>query len=83
MFLIGASSLYKDILSKVTADDTGVMSLLDCVFVKTDVGAVVTQGKSDVIVFDTGACVYVLLQLPWNMSGAVSIYNPRSPLVIF
>ena len=54
MFLIDTSSLSKDILSKVTADDAGVMSLLDCVFVKTDVGAVVTQGKSDVIVSDTG-----------------------------
>lgn len=45
VFLIGACSVSTDVLSKLKADDIGVMSLLDCVFVKTDIGAVVTQGR--------------------------------------
>ena len=36
------SGLFTDVLSKVKVDDVGVLSLMDCVFVKTDVGAKMT-----------------------------------------
>ena len=44
------SGLFTDVLSKVKADDVGVLSLMDCVFVKTDVGAKMTRGSTDDII---------------------------------
>ncbi|KAI0222608.1 hypothetical protein LSAT2_026145 [Lamellibrachia satsuma] len=45
------------VLSKVKADDVGVLSLMDCVFIKTDVGAKMTRGSTDdVTVSGSDAC---------------------------
>ena len=62
VFLMGAySGLFTDVLSKVKADDVGVVFLMDCVFVKTDVGAKMTQGSTDdVTVSGSDACMYPL-----------------------
>ena len=51
--------LFTDVLSKVKADDVGVLSLMDCVFVKTDVGAKMTRGSTDdITVSGSDACMY-------------------------
>ena len=60
MFLVDAySSLFTDVLSKVKAYDVGVVSLMDCVFVKTDIGAEMTRGSTDdITVSGSDACMY-------------------------
>ena len=60
VFLMGAySGLFTDVLSKVKADDVGVLSLMDYVFIKTDVGAKMTRGSTDdVTVSGSDACMY-------------------------
>ena len=53
------SGLFTDVLSKVKADDVGVLSLMDCVFVKTDIGAKMTRDSTDdITVSGSDACMY-------------------------
>ena len=68
VFLMGAySGLFTDVLSKVKAGDVGVLSLMDCVFVKTDIGAEMTRGcTDDVTVSGSDACMYSLSQRTIN-----------------
>ena len=59
VFLMGAySGLFTDVLSKVKAGDVGVLSLMDCVFIKTDIGAKMTQGTDDITVSGSDTCMY-------------------------
>ena len=60
VFLMGTySGLFTYVLSKVKADDEGVLSLMDCVFIKTDVGAKMTRGSTDdVTVSGSDACMH-------------------------
>ena len=68
VFLMGAySGLFTDELSKVKADEVGFVYLMDCVFVKTDIGVEMTRRSTDdftVSVSDT--CMYSLSQRTIN-----------------
>ena len=64
------SDLFTDVLSKVKADDVGVVSLMDCVFVKTDIGAKMTRGNTG-----SDACMYPLSQRTGNEWNKQMIYR--------